>query len=95
MSEKNKQKRPLDLSRRNFLKTAAVAGFTVTTTGALAKKVSSLVFDDSRQMTSRNYLLQGDGIMINRKYVLMSKAEKQTLLRTFIENYKNSPKTDI
>jgi hypothetical protein len=88
MSEKNKQKRSLDLSRRNFLKTAAVAGFTVTATGTLAKKVSSLVFDDSAQSTSRNYLLQGDRIMINRKYVLMTKAEKQTQLSTFIENYK-------
>jgi hypothetical protein len=95
MSEKNKKKRPDDLSRRNFLKTAAVAGFSVTTTGVVAKKVSSFAFDDGPQRDSLNYLLRGDRTIMNRKHVLMTKAEKQTLLRTFVENYKNSPKTDI
>ncbi len=78
----------LDLSRRNFLKTAAVAGLSVATTAGLAKRVSSLVLDDVPRGASPDYILKGDRIMTKRKYVLMTEAEKRTLVRTFTVNYK-------
>ena len=83
-----KKRANLDLSRRYFLKTAAVAGLSVAITGQLAKRVSSLVLDDVPRGASPDYILKGDRIMTKRKYVLMTEAEKRTLVRTFTVNYK-------
>jgi hypothetical protein len=86
---KYKQKRPtIDLSRRNFLKTVAVAGVSVTTAGTLAKKVSTLVLQDGPQGAPLDYILRGDRILMGREYILMTETEKKTMVGTFTDNYK-------
>ncbi len=75
-------------SRRSFIKKVFVSGAALTTTGMLAKKVSSLVPERSVQDRYLRDVLPGDRILMERRYVLMSEKEKKELIRFFVENYK-------
>ncbi len=75
-------------SRRNFIKKVFSAGVALTSTGVLAKKVSSLVPAENVQDKYLKDVLPGDRVLKSRKYVLMTDKEKRELIRFFTENYK-------
>lgn len=76
-------------SRRGFLKKALVAGVAVTATAALAKKTGQVLLKEDYQKAYLDDLLPGDSVLRGRQYVLMSKAEKEALVRQFMDFYSN------
>jgi len=76
------------LSRRIFLKKALISGVAMATTVSLAKKVSTLAIPDlNPQKLNMNDVIAGDIAMAQKKYILMTKREKEDLVQFFVENY--------
>lgn len=76
------------VSRRNFFKKALIAGAVVTAGGAAAKKiVTSLPKGDAQEAYLKD-VLPGDSVMAQREYVVMTKGEKEELVKALVENYK-------
>lgn len=90
--KKNKQKGPaLDLSRRRFIKGAALAGVSITATGVVAKKAISLVPTapaDAAQTAYLKDIMRGDRVLRGEKLHLMSEGDKKELVRFFEESYR-------
>ncbi len=81
----------LDLSRRRFLKSLAFTGVAITATGAVAKKVSSVVTAVPYGAAEREYMK--DIMRLDRSWkgqglVMMSEGEKRDLVRFFKKSYR-------
>ena len=76
------------LSRRGFIKGAAIAGVTLTTTAVVAKKVVESVDYASPQERGVQDVLSGDRALSSRKDFLTTDEDKKNLVRFFIKNYK-------
>jgi len=76
-------------SRRVFLKKAAVGAVALTGTAALAKEVASSITEDAAQLRYEKEVLAGDAVMSEWEYEVMSDREKQDMIQTFVDNYKN------
>lgn len=76
-------------SRRGFIKKAVLAGIAVTATAGLAKKTSDVLLKEDFQKLYMNDVLPGDKELASRQYVLMTRGEKEALVKTLIENHKD------
>lgn len=87
-AKKGSSKAKDNLSRRFFLKKALISGIAVATTAGLAKKVSTLAIPDiNPQRLYMNDIIAGDMAMTQKKYILMTKKEKEELVSSLIESY--------
>ena len=77
------------VSRRSFFKKAAVGAVALTGTAELAKQVATTITDDAVRLRYEKEVLAGDAVMSEWEYVVMSDREKQDMVQTFIDNYKN------
>lgn len=77
-------------SRRGFIKKALISAVAVTATAGLAKKTASLIPEGNLQDKYLDDVLPGDKILAKREYVLMTKEEKEELIKTFADNYKKA-----
>jgi len=75
-------------ARRSFFKKAVVGLGSVTATTGLSKVIVDSVAKTERQEHYAKTATAGEGELINREYVLMSDQEKEDMLQTFVENYK-------
>lgn len=75
-------------TRRAFLKKALVTGVAVGATAAAAKKTAELIPGENPQEQYLKDVLPGDRVLGAREYVVMSKEEKRSLVKTLEENYK-------
>ena len=74
--------------RRTFIKKAVVGGIAVVSTASLAKKVSSMASADSANKAYLNDDIQQDKIMMQKNYVLMTREEKEQMVKTLADSYK-------
>jgi hypothetical protein len=75
-------------TRRGFLKKALFTTVAVGATAAVAKKTVSMIPGEDPQAQYMKDVLPGDLAMAKREYVVMSKDEARTLVKTLTENYK-------
>lgn len=87
---REKDERQADISRRGFIKHAAIGGIALVYTAGAGKFVASILPDDTPQKAYLNDILPGDRVMMEREYVLMTDREKEELMQMFIENHKAS-----
>lgn len=86
-SIENKSKK--QATRRGFLKKALIAGVAVTATAGIAKKTAkTLLPEGDHQKEYLNDVLPGDKVLAQREYVLMTKSEKEELVKTLESGYK-------
>ncbi len=80
-SPKNKAER--HTSRRGFLKTAIASGLAVAVTAKVAKEATeALIKADNQRIYDADEIRAGQALR-GKKLVLMSKAEKEELVKTF------------
>ncbi|MEE8575250.1 MAG: hypothetical protein V3T30_07545 [Thermodesulfobacteriota bacterium] len=77
-----------NISKRKFLKTAALATAGITAAGGLSLGISSLIPYDSCQQKYAKDVIPGDMALAKREYVEMTKAEKKNMVRRLKESYK-------
>jgi len=75
-------------TRRVFFKKAVVGLGSVTATTGLSKVIVDSVAKTETQQHYAKTATAGEGELINREYILMSDQEKEEMLQTFVENYK-------
>ena len=79
------------LSRRGFFKKLMVGGATVTVAGGTVKVADSVVAPElDAQKAYIDDVTPGDKIIAEREHVLMTKKEKQDMLKMFLGNYQKS-----
>lgn len=83
--KKNGIKNP---SRRSFIKKVVVGGIAVTSVAGAAKKVAKLAADDVANKANLNDDLRQDKIMMQKRYALMTKKEKEQMVKTLVDSYK-------
>ncbi|MBI5893370.1 MAG: twin-arginine translocation signal domain-containing protein [Deltaproteobacteria bacterium] len=79
------------LSRRTFIKKAAVGGIAIASAAGIIKAAKTLAEAEAEKREYAAYVhdeLQQDKIMKDKKYVLMTKEEKEEMLKMFADNYK-------
>ncbi len=80
-----------NLSRRTFIKTAAVGGIAIASAAGIIKAAKTLAEEEAKKREYAAYAndeMQQDKIMKDKKYVLMTKEEKGKMLKMFADNYK-------
>ena len=70
-------------SRRVFLKKAVFSTVAVAATATLAKKTGDVLLKDKEDLQKLylNDVLPGDNVLARRQYVLMTKEEKEALVK--------------
>ncbi len=77
------------LSRRSFFKKALIGVAAVGATGAIAKKTADHLLPEANvQQAYLDDVTPGDKILASWQYVEMKKAEKEALVRSLVENYR-------
>ena len=75
-------------SRRRFFKKLMIGGATVTAAGGVVKVADSVVSAEiDEQKAYLPDVTPGDKIIAEREHVLMSKKEKQDMVKMFLTNY--------
>ncbi|MBI5874854.1 MAG: hypothetical protein HZB81_03250 [Deltaproteobacteria bacterium] len=82
--KKNGIKNP---SRRSFIKKVVVGGIAVASVAGAAKKVAKWAAADAANKANLNDNLLQDKIMMQKKYALMTKKEKEQMVKTLVHNY--------
>jgi hypothetical protein len=78
-------------SRRGFFKKLMVGGATVTVAGGVVKVADSAITSEfDAQKAYLDDVTPGDKIIAEREHVLMSREEKQDMLKMFLGNYQKS-----
>lgn len=75
-------------SRRGFIKKAVVGGIVVVSGAEIAKTAVSLASKDAANKANLNDGLRQDKIMAQKKYALMTKKEKEQMIKTLVDSYK-------
>ncbi len=77
------------LSRRSFFKKALIGVAAVGATGAIAKKTADhLLPETDSQQAYLDDVIPGDKILASWQYVEMKKSEKEALVKSLVENYR-------
>lgn len=76
-----------DFSRRAFIKTALIGGVAVASGAAIAKNISSLSPNNNPQSANLDDGLQQERLMKDKEYVLMTRKEKEQMVRMFEDEY--------
>lgn len=84
----NNKEADTGLSRRGFIKGAAIAGVSLTASGMVAKKVVETANYATPQERGMQDELSGDRALSSRRYFLTTEEDKKSLVRFFIKNYK-------
>lgn len=74
-------------SRRDFIRKALFSGIAVAATAGLAKKTVSVISEGDNQQRYLDDILPGDGILSRSRYTVMSREEKETLVKMFSDSY--------
>ena len=75
------------VSRRDFVKTAAVTTLAFSATAGLAKAVSTLSLAEDHQKKYLEDVLPGDRELAKREYVEMTNKEKKDLVKGLVSSY--------
>lgn len=75
-------------SRRSFIKKAVVGGVVVASGAGLAKTAASLASKSAANNVNLNDDLRQDNIMMQKRYVLMTKQEKEQMVKMLVNSYK-------
>lgn len=76
------------VSRRGFLKGAIITGVAATATGVMIKKTVDVVAESGARGEYSQLLEGGEKALSAREYVVMTKDEKDGLVRMLVEGYK-------
>lgn len=76
-------------SRRSFIKKVVVGGIAVASVAGAAKKIAKWAADDAANKANLNDDLRQDKIIMQKKYVLMTKKEKERMIKMFADSYKD------
>lgn len=78
-------------SRRGFFKKLMIGGATVTVAGGTVKVADSVIASEfDAQQAYLDDVTPGDKIIAEREHVLMTRKEKQDMLKMFLGNYQKS-----
>lgn len=78
-------------SRRGFFKKLMIGGATVTAAGGVVKVADSVITSEfDAQQAYLDDVTPGDKIIAEREHVLMSREEKQDMLKMFLGDYQKS-----
>ncbi len=76
------------VTRRGFLKNAAVATTVVAASAAVTKTISTIIPKQNFQKKYADDILAGDKALSEREYVVMSDEEKKDIVKQFESSYK-------
>lgn len=76
-------------SRRSFIKKVVVGGIAVASVAGAAKKIAKWAADDAANKANLNDDLRQNKIIMQKKYVLMTKKEKERMIKMFADSYKD------
>ncbi len=76
------------VSRRGFLKNAAVATTVVAAAAGITKTISTIIPKENFQKKYADDILAGDKALVEREYVVMSDEEKKDIVKQFESSYK-------
>ncbi|MBI5286499.1 MAG: hypothetical protein HY878_02775 [Deltaproteobacteria bacterium] len=93
MAKEKRQNQKMDLSKRTFIKQTLIGGAAIASSAGLSKLIISTAVPLYPQWMYMNDLTAADMILMQRQYVVMSKEEKDQMIRMFIENYNNNDQT--
>lgn len=91
MSVKNKDQVVKDIknpSRRSFIKKAVAGVAAITSFAGIAKIIAGKAAKDAANRANLNDDLRQDKIMTQKKYVLMTKKEKEQMIEMLTDSYK-------
>ncbi len=78
-------------SRRGFFKKLMIGGATVTAAGGVVKVADSVLASElDAQKAYMADVTPGDKIIAEREHVLMTREEKQDMVKMFLTNYQKS-----
>ena len=82
------KKEGMDFSKRAFLKTALMGGIAVVSGAVIAKKIASNIPNADLKSAYVDDELQQDRVMRDKEFVLMSREEKEQMVKMFASEYK-------
>lgn len=75
-------------SRRSFIKKTVIGGIAAVSVAGAAKKIAKWAADDAVNKANLNDNLRQDKIIMEKKYALMTKKEKEQMVKTLVDSYK-------
>lgn len=75
-------------SRRSFIKKVVVGGIAAASVAGAAKRIAKWAANDAANKANLNDNLRQDKIITQKKYVLMTKKEKEQMVKTLVDSYK-------
>ena len=78
----------VDFSKRAFIKTALIGGIAVASGAVIAKKITSNIPKTKLASAYVDDELQQDRVMKDKEFVVMSKEEKEQMVKTIVSEYK-------